>query len=501
MELYPDQVEALDSLRRAYGRGKRRPMLQAPTGYGKTIVGANICQGVMHKGLRVAFVVPFLSLIDQTAERFEQYGIDAEAIGVIQADHWRVDASAPIQICSRDTLSRRGVRPKVDLCIVDEAHVNSQWLFDWMAADPRQKFLGLSATPWTKGLGLHYDDLVIGGRLADLIERGRLSRFEGYAPVDPDLGDVPIVRGEYAEEAAAKVMMGEKLVANVVDTWMERGRGLPTIGFAVNRAHARLMVERFTKAGVRCAYVDAYTPADERADIGRDLAAGRVDIVWNVNCLVAGVDWDVRCAIIARPSRSEMWHVQAIGRALRLAPGKDHAVILDHAGNHLRLGSVTDIHHERLDERKKTKPKEVDEEEEEEKIALPKVCPKCSFLKPAKTPECPVCGFKALQQSDIREGAGKLGRVEGAKGKTPAEKRNARATKEEKQAVISGLLAIQAQKRYKGKWANAKYKAYYGVWPKNLQRIHGPPPEFLKQWLRSENIRYAAKKRKEREGG
>jgi DNA repair protein RadD len=58
----------------------------------------------------------------------------------------------------------------------------------------------------------------------------------------------------------------------------------------------------------------------------------------------------LRCLILARPTKSEMLFVQIIGRALRTAPGKDHALILDHSDTTQRLGFVTDIHHDRLDD-------------------------------------------------------------------------------------------------------------------------------------------------------
>ena len=67
------------------------------------------------------------------------------------------------------------------------------------------------------------------------------------------------------------------------------------------------------------------------------------------DCLTTGVDWDVRCIILARPTKSEMLYVQIVGRGLRTADGKADCLILDHSDTTLRLGFVTDIHHERLD--------------------------------------------------------------------------------------------------------------------------------------------------------
>jgi superfamily II DNA or RNA helicase len=43
---------------------------------------------------------------------------------------------------------------------------------------------------------------------------------------------------------------------------------------------------------------------------------------------------------------------QIIGRCLRIADGKDHALILDHSDTTLNLGFVTEIHWDRLDDGK-----------------------------------------------------------------------------------------------------------------------------------------------------
>jgi len=113
-----------------------------------------------------------------------------------------------------------------------------------------------------------------------------------------------------------------------------------------------------------------------------------VKVVCNVGCLTIGIDWDARSIILARPTKSEMLFVQMVGRGLRMADGKTDCLILDHSDNHIRLGFVTDIHHDELDdgwERQKAIPKD--------REVLPKKCPKCAFLKPPKLLACPCCGF------------------------------------------------------------------------------------------------------------
>ena len=133
-------------------------MLQAPTGFGKTLTAAHIIQRALDKGRRIAFVVPALSLIDQTVAAFEAEGI--HCLGVMQGIHERTDREQPVHVCSVQTLARRK-RPEVDLVIVDEAHQLHREIFRWMNDCPRIPFVGLSATPWTRGLGKFYDDLIV----------------------------------------------------------------------------------------------------------------------------------------------------------------------------------------------------------------------------------------------------------------------------------------------------------------------------------------------------
>jgi DNA repair protein RadD len=156
--LRPHQERALKALRASLASGKRRPMLQAPTGFGKTLTAAHIIRRALDRRKRVAFAVPALSLIDQTVAAFEAEGI--HCVGVMQGIHPRTDREQPVQVCSVQTVARRK-RPEVDLVLVDEAHELHKEVFKRMADCPDIPFIGLSATPWSRGLGKYYDDLII----------------------------------------------------------------------------------------------------------------------------------------------------------------------------------------------------------------------------------------------------------------------------------------------------------------------------------------------------
>ncbi|MGI9143324.1 MAG: DEAD/DEAH box helicase, partial [Fluviibacter sp.] len=377
-ELRDYQENAIASLRHALATGAKRPVVQAPTGAGKTVIAAAIVKMAREKGKRVIFCVPALSLINQTVERFQQNGI--YEVGVIQGIHEMTDYRQPVQVASVQTLMRRDFQ-KSDLVIIDEAHVMFKFYHDWFNK-PEWKdipFIGLTATPWQRGMGKLWDRLLIATTTQELIDRGHLSDFKVFAPSHPDLSSVRTKAGDYHEGDLANVMDKNELVADIVSTWLAKGERRPTLCFAVNRAHAKNIQQQFEDADVRTAYLDAFTSLEERDAIARDFANGDVEVVCNVGVLTTGVDWDVRCIIMARPTRSEILYTQIIGRGLRTAKGKDCCIILDHSDTTLRLGFVTDIHYDELDNgkpklKKEAKPKE----------RLPKECPKCAFLRPPK---------------------------------------------------------------------------------------------------------------------
>ncbi|GAA0235904.1 Putative DNA repair helicase RadD [Methylorubrum aminovorans] len=485
--LHPHQVKALDGLRSSLMAGFRRPMLQAPTGFGKTVLAGAIVKGARAKGKRVLFVVPAISLIDQTVRSFWAEGITD--IGVIQGQHPMTRPEAPVQVASIQTLQRRAI-PPFDVVVVDEAHRWFEMLGQWMAAETWQKvpFIGLSATPWTRGLGKHYDDLIQVTTTAELIEAGYLSPFRVYAPSHPDLGKVRTVAGDYHEGDLSEAMNKPALVADVVTTWRQRGENRPTFVFAVDRAHAKHLQGEFEKAGIGCGYIDAYTKPDEREAMFRRFSAGEMRVIASVGCLTTGVDLDVRCIVLARPTKSEMLYVQIIGRGLRTAPGKADCLILDHSDTTLRMGFVTDIHHDHLDdgrERQKAEPRQKPE-------ALPKECSACNFLKPAKTPKCPACGFKPERQSEIVCEDGQLVEMTSAKAVAKAKKETA-----EQQFIYAQLLHYARRKGHKTGWVNHRFEEMTGT--KATYRLWGTPeteptPSTL-SWIKSRQIAYAKRRR------
>jgi len=472
------QTDAIAKLRKSLSSGHKRPVVQMPTGAGKTIAAAEIVRMALDKGNRILFCVPSLSLIDQTVEKFEKH--DIWEIGVLQAMHERTDMTQPVQVCSIQTLARRKI-PKADLIIVDECHVMFKFYDQWFNSEEWKDVpvIGLTATPWAKGMGKLYDDLIIGTTTKELIDLGHLSDFRVFAPSHPDLTGVAVVAGDYNKKQLGKAMDKAQLVADIVSTWLERGQDRSTICFAVDRAHAKHIQKLFLEAGVPTGYMDAYTDLPERAEIARQFADGELKIVCNVGVLTTGVDWDVRCIILARPTKSEILYTQMIGRGLRTAEGKIDCLILDHSDTTLRLGFVTDIAYDKLDDGQGR-----GNSEREKKIALPKACPSCAFLKPPRTPQCPSCGFKAEAVSKVEHTTGEL--LELAR---DGKKQISSYTTKEKETFYSELRGYAITRGYKDGWAYWAYKDKFGVGPSNsFKGVALSPSAATLSWIKHRNI-------------
>jgi superfamily II DNA or RNA helicase len=455
--------------------GRRRPMLMMATGAGKTRTAAEIINRALAKGKRVVMTAPAIELIDQTVEALWSEGITE--VGVIQAQHRLTDYSKPVQVASVDTLQRRKL-PEADLVIVDEAHRGSKVIFQWMQENPKLPFIGLSATPWARGLAKHYDDLIIAATTQQLIRRGYLSPYRVFAPSHPDLSGVKTVAGDYDEGQLAEVMDKPQLTADVVSTWMKLGENRPTLCFAVNRAHARSLLRDFTRAGVAAGYVDGDTERPERDEIRKSFERGDIRVVVNVGVLTTGVDWDVRCIILARPTKSEMLYVQIIGRGLRLAEGKQDCLILDHSDTTLNLGFVSDIHHERLDD---GSPKKASKSSSKERpLPLPKECTSCHRLKPAGVHKCPTCGFEPKKVEDVETRQGELAQLGGKQHK---------ATIEDKRSFYGQLKWVARTRGKDQRWVVANYKNRFEVWPRGMDDVVPVMPTTQTiSWLKSRQI-------------
>jgi superfamily II DNA or RNA helicase len=352
---------------------------------------------------------------------------------------------------------------------------------------PDIPFLGLSATPWARGLGKYYDDLIIAATPADLIRDGYLAPFVVFAPSEPDLAAVRTVAGDFHEGELAVAMDRPAITGDIVDTWLRRGEGRSTFCFCVNRRHAQHIAERFIESGVVAEYMDGTTPREEREATFERFRTGEARIIANVGVLTTGVDLDVRCIVMARPTKSRILFVQMIGRGLRTAEGKDQLLVLDHAGNHLRLGMVTDIGQDYLDDGSErqggAKRNRVRSE------PLLKLCEECKAVVQHVAKSCPCCGAQICAKTDVDSVDGELVELGSrASGQRPL-------PEVDKRIFFRELLALK-KPQYKAGWAAAQFRSRFGQWPPlNYDQLAPAAPSLAtRNWLKSRQIAFAKRR-------
>jgi superfamily II DNA or RNA helicase len=480
-ELRDYQSNAITELRSILAKGVNRVVCQAATGAGKTLLAAEIFVMARSKGRRVMFVVPAISLIDQTVRSFWAHGITG--IGVIQADHLMTDYAQPVQVASVQTLARR-TPPDVDLVIVDECHVHHKSMIELMDRWTAIPFIGLSATPWAKGMGKYWEALLIVATTADLMQRGYLSQYDAYGPAKPDLSGVKTLAGDYHEGQLSEIMQDKKITGDAVETWLKHADWQPTLVFCVDRAHANHVYKAYAAAGIESAYIDANTPIEEREEIGRKFNAKKINVVVNIGTLTTGVDWDVRCIQLLRPTKSEMLYIQIFGRGLRTADGKEKLIFLDHTGTVERLGYPEDIVYHELDDGKPKKASEAQDREKKQK--LPRPCSACKFMIPAGVYACPKCGFKPEKQTTIEHESGEL---------KPLNAKAKKFSKEDKQKFYSMLKGHAVFNSYKPGWVAHKYRERFGGWPKGMDEKAILPDTETLAYIRHLQIKAAKSKK------
>jgi DNA repair protein RadD len=454
------QIEGIERVRNSARRGNRRILVIAPTGAGKTIFSAIIIASAVAKDSPCLFLAHRREIIGQTYSKLLEAGLSKSQLGVIMAQDARRNPVARVQIASVDTLRNRANKPPADLVFVDEAHRSTAATYQKIvSAYPKARIIGLTATPFRsdkKGFDQDYDDMVVISTVPELISKGWLVEPRVFTrPIEflPDVSRVKTTGGDYNQGELAEAVDKAKLVGDIVEHWQRMANGRRTVCFTANVAHSKHIVEAFKAAGVRAEHLDGETDTVEREKILARLGSGETQLV--ANCAVLTEGWDqpaVKCAIMARPTKSLSLYLQCAGRIIRPYTDPDtgkqvEALILDHAGCAIAHGLPQD--------------------DREYSLAPPrkrgggggfsgsKSCPICFRVVSLATRECPSCQYEFVEIEPIPEVETRVELVE--------------YTLEFKRSVWEDLVKTQEERGYKPGWAFYRFK---------MRFKHPPPKEF-----------------------
>ena len=488
VELRDYQQVAFDKARDAVRQGAKRILICAPTGGGKTVLASALMEMVREKGNRASFVVDRLSLIQQTSDTFDRYGLDH---GVIQGGHERWAPALPIQLCSVQTLGRRRW-PETAVDVFDEAHVLHKTHKDRME-EKSSIVIGLTATPFTKGLGKWFDVVINVTTTRTLIEQGWLSPYLIFSCAEPDMAGVTVKStGEWDEkEASGKAL---EVVGDVVAEYLKHGGGRKFICSAVDTAHVEELQRQFLAAGINVATYTYKDSEDDRAETTNEFKKPDSAIrgLITVTAASRGFDVpDVSCVIMARPLRKSLAeHIQLFGRGLRISPetGKQDCLVLDHSGNCARFfeecESFFDFGADELDDGKKRDKAKAKKKAEKEPVK----CPSCRALHDPR-PFCPVCGHEYPAREAIAHVPGTLKEL--IAGNYQGELTRALWPQ------IVGYVLERKEGDAARRQALAIYKDMTGAWPHMSFENTEPaePCAEVRNRIRSQQIRFANRRK------
>lgn len=398
IQLRPYQQDSVAALRENFRQKKRRVLLCAPTGSGKTVTFSYLVAATLKNNsfAKVLILTNRIELLTQAGGTLAKFGIRYEPI---TADNKRINMQSPCFVGMIETYYRRAQKyPELlnmTLVIIDECHyAASKKLF---ALWPDTVFvIGATATPIAANksdpLSNYYNDIVNPVQIMDLIEEGYLCKAVTYAARIDLSGLKTDNMGEYSDASQMDAFARRDVYAGLINKYrkygVENGRQKKAIIFNVNIEHSKQVASEFNQVGIEAFHIDGETDYDERERIIARFKAGEFPVICNVGILNAGFDDPtVEVIIMNRATTSESLWLQCCGRGSRPSPGKEKFTIIDMGDNWLQLGLW-----------EKSRPWEetwnkVRKKSDKEGVSPVKDCPDCGAILPMSAKACTECSF------------------------------------------------------------------------------------------------------------
>jgi len=344
------QAAARNAILADWKAGNSSILVQMAVGCGKTDLAWAVmdtelkADALLTRGLWIAHRH---ELIHQPVDRAkEHWPALLHRVGRVMGIDSRDDAQfvvATIQTLAQENrLARVQKHGAFTHLIIDEAHHASADTYltlikRLMEANPDLRVVGLTATPrggaGKHGLGNVFDKVSFRFSTLDAIQSGVLCPFSVLGVDLPvSFKDVPIVAGDFAEEAAGNVLSAKNSLDLIVETWKGRAAGRPTLAYTPSVYMVGLLAKWFRDVGVSAASVHGGTPKDERRHIIEEYVAGKIQVIANCQIFTEGFNAPkTSCILMCRPTRSDSLYLQIVGRGLRTSISKVDSLIVDFA--------------------------------------------------------------------------------------------------------------------------------------------------------------------------
>ncbi len=347
------QLAALLNVQEEFHYGITQQLVELPTGSGKTIIMAEIAK---HYNKKTLILSHREELIQQTYQKVKLVWSDAD-IGICKAERNEIDHQIVIGSVATCHKSKRLTQLKqqgFEVLIVDEAH--------HAAADSYKKIIeelgfttnknkllvGFTATPERndkKGLLDIFEKITFSRSISTLITAGYLSSVHGRKILtECSLDDIKTYKGDFIVQQLAHAVDIPSRNNFIVDKYIEHASGRKAVGFTVNIKHAQNLAAAFNNKGIASSAIWSDMPIQDRQKILQEFRDGKITVIFSCTILIEGFDEpSIECIIMARPTKSRPLYTQAIGRGLRLHPGKQDCLVLDFTDKYHKLDAIINL--------------------------------------------------------------------------------------------------------------------------------------------------------------
>lgn len=405
------QKEAVQHLMLAVQDPKCHTVAAIPTGGGKTLICCEFIDAycTIKPKARILILSHVKEILEQNYDELVDYygdfmvGIYSAGLG--SKEIRRITVAGIQSIYNTDFTNW-------DLVIIDECHlitINQTGMYRKFLARIDANFVGLTATPFRLGHGyLHRGDGALFNDLCydltsmtnfnRLVEEGYLTRLISKGTILRLSSDGLHKRGgDFIPKELSDRFDNQDTNEAAVDEIIEYGANYKKwLIFAIDIAHAEHITELLNERGIPTLCVHSKMEGSRDDAVFEFKRSNKFRAMVNVNILTTGFDVpSIDLIAMLRHTESPVLHVQAIGRGLRIADGKDHCLVLDFVGNTKRLGPINDV---------LVKQKRVGEPGSGD--APVKECPACMALVHPKLKFCDVCGHEFVFKIKVEASAG-----------------------------------------------------------------------------------------------